>query len=356
MKKTKKNKKNDDKERNIFIVVGILLIIIICTVVLLINKEEDESYIYDYKPNKDFIPVEINDDISLENYDSYVLIDYTEYERLFKGEKLKEEDFDNNNYAVIKIQYDACAEREITPVKYDINGNNIDVVIAYDSSCGVCALDYMYYLLKIDKSLVNVNVNTELIVRSREICDPNIAYKPIIYLYPTEKTNVNIKLGNPELLSVSYPKYNNEWNVVATPDGNLYDLKTNRNYYGLYWEGNNYNSKMTDEGFIVSGKDTVEFLEEKLSILGLNEREINEFIIYWLPKLEKNNYNYIRFETNNEIEKYMPLEINPTPDTIIRVYMLYKPLNERVNINEQKLEFNSRNGFTVVEWGGSNIN
>ena len=34
-------------------------------------------------------------------------------------------------------------------------------------------------------------------------------------------------------------------------------------------------------------------LEEKLAILGLTERESEEFIVYWLPKLEKNKYNYI---------------------------------------------------------------
>ena len=41
--------------------------------------------------------------------------------------------------------------------------------------------------------------------------------------------------------------------------------------------------------------------EEKLAILGLNEREAEEFIIYWLPKLESNKYNYIRFATEEEI-------------------------------------------------------
>ena len=45
-------------------------------------------------------------------------------------------------------------------------------------------------------------------------------------------------------------------------------------------------------------------------MLGLNENESEEFIIYWLPKLEANKYNLIRFQTMKEIERNMPIEIS----------------------------------------------
>ncbi len=51
----------------------------------------------------------------------------------------------------------------------------------------------------------------------------------------------------------------------------------------------------------------------------------------------------------------MPLEITPKPDTIMRVLMEYKPLNEKISIKKQKLSTPKRRGFTVVEWGGSEI-
>ena len=179
--------------------------------------------------------------------------------------------------------------------------------------------------------------------------------KPIIYIYPKEELRVSVKLLNSSLLTTSYPKYNDGWNVIATPSGTLKEIETNRNYYGLYYEGSGHNVTMKKDGFVIKGEDTTKFLEEKLEILGLNEREINEFIIYWLPKLEANKYNYIRFETLEEIENYMPLEITPAPDTIIRVVMDYKPLNERITIEEQKLTPQKRSGYSVVEWGGSEI-
>ncbi len=117
----------------------------------------------------------------------------------------------------------------------------------------------------------------------------------------------------------------------------------------------NLNEKKFEDGFCIKGEDSIKFLEEKLAILGLNERESNEFIVYWLPKLEKNKYNLIRFISNDKMNVYMPLEINPKPDTIIRVMMQFKGINKAQEIKEQELKTVERKGFTVVEWGGTEI-
>ena len=55
--------------------------------------------------------------------------------------------------------------------------------------------------------------------------------KPIIYLYPTEDTEVSVKLKYSDNITVSYPKYTTGWNVLAKSDGNLIDLSTNRKLY-----------------------------------------------------------------------------------------------------------------------------
>ena len=51
----------------------------------------------------------------------------------------------------------------------------------------------------------------------------------------------------------------------------------------------------------------------------------------------------------------MPVEITPTPDSIIRIQMDVISLKEKINIKEQKINTPQREGFTVVEWGGSII-
>lgn len=181
-----------------------------------------------------------------------------------------------------------------------------------------------------------------------------VAYKPVIYLYPEKEEKVKIKFKDKEKLTCTYPKYYDEWNVVASTDGTLKD-ENGRKYYSLYWEGIN-NIKVDENiGFCVKGEDTISFLEEKLEKLGLNYKEAEEFIIYWLPQLEKNKYNYIYFKQTEEVNELMPMDVTPTPDSIIRILMVFKPLNNKINVKDQEIITPKREGFTLVEWGGSRI-
>ena len=178
--------------------------------------------------------------------------------------------------------------------------------------------------------------------------------KPIIYLYPEEETELTVTLGKPEELTCTYPSYNDGWHVTAKPDGTLID-ESGRSYYSLYWESKSKTPvKMTD-GFVVRGEDTAKFFEEKLEILGLSEREAQEFIVYWLPQMQNNEYNLIRFATREEIEEIMPLSFSVQPDTVIRVLMEYTPLDEYIDVPEQTLTTPERKGFVAVEWGGTRI-
>ena len=177
--------------------------------------------------------------------------------------------------------------------------------------------------------------------------------KPIIYIYPKEDMNVEVEVSNPEKLVVTYPKYEDGWKVKALKDGTLID--NNKKYYALYWEGIGKDNSIKEDGFVIKGEDSAGFLEEKLEILGLNYKESNEFIMYWLPKLESNKYNYIRFMTREEIDNNMELDINPKPETLIRVMMEYKGLDKKIKVKDQKLPRVERTGYTVVEWGGTEI-
>lgn len=184
----------------------------------------------------------------------------------------------------------------------------------------------------------------------------DVIAKPVIYLYPTEETEISVELKNKDKITCSYPKYTEGWKVLAKPNGDLTDLETGKNLYSLYYESEDTNNyKMENEGFVVNGEESAKFLEEKLAILGLNEKEAEEFIIYWLPKLEANKYNYIRFATVEEIESNMQLEITPKPDTSIRILMTFKGLEQPNQVKEQKLKKAERSGYTVVEWAGTEI-
>lgn len=90
-------------------------------------------------------------------------------------------------------------------------------------------------------------------------------------------------------------------------------------------------------------------------MLGLNYKEREEFISYWIGELESKPFAFIRFQTADEIEKNMGLLISPKPETTIRVMMEYKKLDNIIKVKAQKLQPVERKGFTVVEWGGTEV-
>lgn len=183
-----------------------------------------------------------------------------------------------------------------------------------------------------------------------------MAEKPVLYLYPEDTMDIHVELALHEdhKIAYDYPKYdaNVGWNVRVSPDGMMqYD---DRNYYCLFWETEGPAiAQDLKTGFVVSKEDAQAFLEEKLDQLGLNDKEANEFIIYWLPKLEQSPYHAIYFATE-EYEAISQLNITPKPDQLIRIMMLAEPLEAPIKLKEQVLpERPMRKGFTAVEWGGS---
>ncbi len=183
---------------------------------------------------------------------------------------------------------------------------------------------------------------------------PETVAKPVIYLYPKEEMEVAVELDYNGILTSTYPAYEDGWSVVARPDGTLTDT-SGREYYCLFWEGESMVEYDFSTGFCIPGDDTAAFLEENLKKIGLTDKEANEFIIYWLPKMEVNAYNLISFQqelyTNNAV-----LTIDPAPDSLLRVFMAWKGLDEPVEVETQELTEFDRIGFSVVEWGGVKIN
>lgn len=175
--------------------------------------------------------------------------------------------------------------------------------------------------------------------------------KPVIYLYPETPQEVSVKLLYDGTLTCTYPKYIGGWKVTAYPDGTLAD-ENGKTYNYLYWEGIRNTDYDFSEGFCVKGTDSASFLEDALSQLGLTRQEANEFIVYWLPQLEKNPYNLIAFQTSAYTDG-AKLVVSPQPDTTIRVFMAFQPLEESVEISPQILDAPERVGFTLVEWGGT---
>ena len=177
--------------------------------------------------------------------------------------------------------------------------------------------------------------------------------KPVIYLYPETETRVTVKLDLSGELTCAYPAYDGGWTVTAAPDGTLTD-EHGRTYNYLYWEGEVANGFDFSKGFCVAGSDTAAFLEDALDRLGLTRREANEFLVYWLPRMQDNPYNLIAFQQEAYTES-AKLTVSPQPDSVLRVFMAWKPLARPVDVPAQILPGFERRGFTLVEWGGAEV-
>lgn len=334
----------------------IILLVIIGGVIYHINSNKCSEYSGDYQ-KVSYNNLNSKNMLGLEN--EYIIItDYFAYDEILKNVESATNKFDvsffiNNSLLAV----DCCAigqpnlDTEI--LSFSENGDVANLKIYWESSGVTDVTSGDIYFIPVSKNIKSAKIKYEYPKTKNTTISVD---KPIIYLYPTKETEISVKLLRNENLTCSYPKYKEKWNVLATPNGDLKDLSTNRQLYSLYYESKSIiDFKVEKDGFIVKGENAVEFLEEKLDILGLTEKEAEEFIVYWLPKLEANKYNYIRFATLAEINENMPLEINPNPDTIIRVLMTFKGLDNPIDVKEQELTTPKRTGFVAVEWGGTEI-
>ncbi|HEY1039846.1 MAG TPA: hypothetical protein VGF30_10600 [Bacteroidia bacterium] len=260
--------------------------------------------------------------------------------------------------------------KQITkPVKYSYNGKEATVTpdvtgkFALKIPAGKYKFQFFvngnYEEIYTDSIPGKSKTKTDVRLNFRDALIQVIADKPVIYLYPTKETNVSVKLDLEEKMLFTYPQYNNGWNVTANPGGNL--TQNGKTYSYLFWEGKTEIKKADvnyKEGFVVSSESLLAFFEEKLTKMGLSSKEQQDFITYWVPRMSKVNKHYIHFLFNNEFDKYAHLTISPKPDNTFRVFMIWDPLEEdkEIIVKEQQLQSINRTGFSVVEWGGTEVN
>ncbi len=181
-------------------------------------------------------------------------------------------------------------------------------------------------------------------------------WKPIIYLYPTKPTLVNVSVETSGEIVVSDPLYPADgWkNVLAFPDGILkYNGQT---YRELFYETNLKSVKQPETGIVLKSQDIKKNLESLTKQLGLISNEQKELVDFWVPKLSKLNSDYmlISLVDRKEKDKTDKVNINPKPDTMIDFNFYFKPLDKPIDIKPLNLPSTpKRVGFTAVEWGGT---
>jgi hypothetical protein len=155
-------------------------------------------------------------------------------------------------------------------------------------------------------------------------CVPTSGYgtycfaKPVIYLYPTFITKVDVSVETTGQIVVSDPLYpKGGWkNVTAHPDGTLY--YQNKKYRELFYETNVTDFNKPKNGLIIKSAELDTKLNEYITRLGLTRAdERAEFLDFWLPRLKALNSPYILFSVLDTAEKEKQIKLILIPNLIL---------------------------------------
>jgi len=177
--------------------------------------------------------------------------------------------------------------------------------------------------------------------------------KPVIYLYPEQSTDVRVEVSPNGGFTYTDPVYpEGGWVVNATPESQLYSYREDTVYPYLFWEGHADGFSFSDKGFVFS-RDTLESdMRAVLTRAGLNNTETTDFLDFWVEKMKDKPYVFVTFANQQAFERAAPLRITPRPDSVLRLFMYFEPLDTPRDVEPLPLFGFERRGFSVVEWGG----
>ncbi|GAA6050626.1 hypothetical protein NBRC10513_004187 [Rhodotorula toruloides] len=226
--------------------------------------------------------------------------------------------------------------------------------------------------------------------------------KPVIYLFPPtplDSTSVTVTITPAWHFSALYPVADPvkgaqggtsaSWTVSAQPDGSLVDLASGLELKYLFWEAEAYRTNSntpSDLAFDPSNPSLdasngcalpfatfLAHLDKTLASLSLHTAARNDFITYWLSHFTRirNAGQHIgfRFLAQSDYERAARLNVDPKPDVVTRVFLLFKGVDaveasewrkpdkvdwlKEVGVEVDKVKDESL--FRVLEWGGMEV-
>lgn len=187
-----------------------------------------------------------------------------------------------------------------------------------------------------------------------------VAEKPVLYGYCDTLIQLSINLQNKGDLLFTYPPLpeNKTWKMFLYK--NEFADRSGKMYPYLFWDASMLLAQPDFSiGFVVQKDSVVAFLENQLSVLGLNAREKTDFITYWGPRLRKEEFVFMRFCLQDQCAPFADYAISPRPEHFNRLYLLFSNLSNeeqaakvKAQLQPQELQSFERGGFELLEWGG----
>lgn len=220
-------------------------------------------------------------------------------------------------------------------------------------------LDSNFREIITDSIIIQMKYHTIVQLNFKSTTRQMLVKKPVIYLYPEEKTAVSVQINPVGELLYTWPKYEGEWKVIADTNGKLFHNEKELNY--LFWEAKNSFAVEDFKSFknCFVHRDNLEaYMESCLDKFGLTSMEKADFMTFWMPEMLQESYSWydLRFLYNSECEIFAKLNVDPNPQTIGRIYLVWRGLDlipdTMTVIEVPPVPELVRNGFTLIEWGG----
>jgi len=173
--------------------------------------------------------------------------------------------------------------------------------------------------------------------------------KPNIYLYPEETIEVDVNIVFPHggRLRTSIPEYGDGWHITVEPSGII-----DGQYDCLFYESLQPDYGQYEAGWVVAQDQLEGFFRNNMALTGFNQKEIDDFIEYWIPRLTEYPYYAIYPQYNDELEEMIKLEFSEQPTNLIRLIYSVRGLETgNLTLDEAVIPAFNRDGFTVAEWG-----
>ncbi|BGP11920.1 hypothetical protein JCM10049v2_007840 [Rhodotorula toruloides] len=233
-------------------------------------------------------------------------------------------------------------------------------------------------------------------------CFTQCGGKPVIYLFPPTPLDcaaVSVILTSEWHFSALYPAVDPKkgkqgetsasWTVSAQPDGSLVDVASGLELKYLFWEAEAYKTTApfpshfafdpSNPSLDASNGRALPFaaflahLDKTLAALSLHTAARNDFITYWLSHFNRirdaGQHIGFRFLAQSDYERAARLDVDPKPDVVTRVFLLFKGVDaveasewkkldeidwvKEVGVQVDKVTDESL--FRVLEWGGMEV-
>lgn len=176
-----------------------------------------------------------------------------------------------------------------------------------------------------------------------------VAYKPNIYICPSETLSLSVEIFFPnggEVLE-SIPNYKYSWEITVTPDG-----KIDNTYEYLFYECKMPDIAQKEYGWVIEASNLQDFFINNMKTSGFSQKEINDFIEYWIPILTEYKYYEIYPQYKSTLDEMVKINFSIQPNNFYRLfYFLKGRANDQVELLTPTIEKAKRENYYAVEWG-----